>query len=77
MSKYLTNAELMEKLNRIEEVAEQLRKEVKINNEAHEHFYKEFMEKFSKEDEEIAGLKKSFSDLYKKYFTAKERLKSE
>jgi DNA-binding CsgD family transcriptional regulator len=58
MAKYLTNAELMEKLNRIEEVAEQLRKEVKINNEAHERFYEEFMEKFCEEDKEIAELKK-------------------
>lgn len=75
--RYLLNRELLEKLEKIEKVAEDLRHAVEENNEAHRKLYEEFTNLIHKEDAEINQLKRKFTELYKKYFVAKNLFDSE
>lgn len=75
--RYLLNGELLEKLGKIEKIAEDLRHAIDENNAAHQKFHEEFTELIRKEDAEINQLKRKFTELYKKYFVAKNLFDSE
>lgn len=75
--KYLTTKELLQKLNRIEEINDKLDKHIQENNDKHEEFHDEFEKLFHEEEAKIAELKAKLDKIYDKYFAAKRRFDSE